>query len=157
MIKDEVKKKLEGKFKDWFVKNPRRIYFTIDKSNLRSVAEVLYKDFKMRLSTVSGVDNGDNFELIYHFGSDKTGELFNVRVFVYERHNPEVDSLVPMFRATEWVEREIHEMLGIKFIGHPDLKHLLLDHDWPEGNYPLRKTCILEKKPYPQDKEDENG
>ena len=50
MIKEEVKKKLEGKFKDWFVKNPRRVFFTIDKGDLRAVADVLYKDFKMRLS-----------------------------------------------------------------------------------------------------------
>jgi NADH-quinone oxidoreductase subunit C len=42
--------------------------------------------------------------------------------------------------ASDWVEREIHEMLGIKFIGHPRLTHLLLDDDWPKGDFPLRKS-----------------
>ncbi len=156
MIKDKVKERLNGKFSDWVQKNPRRIYLTIDKKDLREVSEILYKEFKMRLSTVSGVDNQENFELIYHFGYDRSGELFNVRVFVFDRDKPEVDSLTPMFRATEWVEREIHEMLGINFLGHPDLKHLLLDHDWPSDNYPLRKECTLTKKPYPLPEEENN-
>ncbi len=154
MIKDDVKKKLEGKFKEWRVKNPRRIYLVIDKVDLREVAEVLYSHFKMRLSTVSGIDNEDNFELIYHFGYDKTGEIFSIRIFIKNKDNPKIDSLTPMFRAGEWIEREIHEMLGIDFVGNKNLEHLLLDHDWPEGNYPLRKSCILEKRPYPLEERD---
>ncbi|MCK9615713.1 MAG: NADH-quinone oxidoreductase subunit C, partial [Candidatus Omnitrophica bacterium] len=43
------------------------------------------------------------------------------------------------FKSSDWVEREIHELLGINFKGHPNLKHLLLDDDWPKDSYPLRK------------------
>jgi len=139
MIKDQVQERLSGKIKDWFVKNPKRIYFTIDKNDLREVATILYSEMKMRLSIISGIDNETNFELIYHFGFDETGELFNIRIFVKDRKHPEVDSLIDLFKASDWIEREIKEMLGISFKGHPDLKHLLLDHDWPEGQYPLRK------------------
>jgi NADH-quinone oxidoreductase subunit C len=139
MIKEEVKKRLEDKLKDWYIKNPKRIYFTVDKEDLKEVATILYKEMKMRLSTVSGIDNEDNFELIYHFGYDKTGELFNMRVFLEDKTNPCVDSLTDLFRSSEWIEREIHELLGIKFEGHPNLKHLLLDVDWPKDKYPLRK------------------
>jgi len=42
-------------------------------------------------------------------------------------------------KCAEWIEREIHEMFGVNFKGHPNLKHLLLKDDWPEGNYPLRR------------------
>ncbi|HEC69980.1 MAG TPA: NADH-quinone oxidoreductase subunit C [Candidatus Omnitrophica bacterium] len=150
MIKEEVKKKLEGKIKEWFEKNPRRIYITIDKKDLKEVAKILHKDLGMRLSTVTGIDNEKNFELIYHFGKDQTGELFNLRVFIEDKANPEIDSLVSLFNSTEWIEREIKEMLGVNFKGHPDLRHLLLDKDWPEEEYPLRKDYPL-KKGYPQD------
>ena len=156
MVKEEVKKKLEGKIKDWFVKNQKRIYFTIDKSDLKEVAKILYKDMGMRLSIVTGIDNETNFELLYHFGLDKTGELFNVRVFIYDRNNPEIDSLTDMFKSTDWIEREINEMLGVKFLGHPNLKHLLLDHDWPNDEYPLRKDYPQPREKFPL-KEDTNG
>jgi len=152
MIKDQVQAILEGTYKDWFVKNHKRIYFTIVKKDLKEVAKVLYSDFNMRLSTVSGVDNESNFELIYHFGFDQTGEIFNVRVFIEDKNNPSIDSLTDMFDAISWIEREIHEMLGVDFLGHPDLKHLLLDNDWPKDEYPLRKS-YLNKEPYPQGEE----
>jgi len=38
-----------------------------------------------------------------------------------------------------WIEREMHELLGVNFPGHPNLKKLLLPDDWPDGVYPLRK------------------
>ncbi|MDD4182260.1 MAG: NADH-quinone oxidoreductase subunit C [Candidatus Omnitrophica bacterium] len=139
MIKDEVKNQLAPMLKNWEIKNPRRVYFEIDKSDLKEVARKLYKDFNMRLSTITGIDNEKNFELIFHFGMDKTGELFNVRVFITDKTNPEIDSLVDLFKASDWVEREIHELLGVNFKGHPNLKHLLLDDDWPKDSYPLRK------------------
>jgi Ni,Fe-hydrogenase III component G len=41
--------------------------------------------------------------------------------------------------AAEWIEREIHDILGIDFKNHPNLKRLILFDDWPEGVYPLRK------------------
>jgi NADH-quinone oxidoreductase subunit C len=93
----------------------------------------------MRLSTVTGIDNEVNFELIYHFSCDKSGEIFNLRVFLEDRDNPQVDSLYDLFRVSDWVEREINEMLGIDFKGHPNLKRLLLAEDWPANTFPLRK------------------
>ena len=41
--------------------------------------------------------------------------------------------------AANWIEREIHELLGVNFVGHPRLDKLLLPDDWQEGIYPLRK------------------
>jgi NADH:ubiquinone oxidoreductase subunit C len=93
----------------------------------------------MRLSTVTGIDNENNFELIYHFSADKSGEIFNLRIFLNDKNNPEIDSLCGLFQASNWVEREINEMLGINFKGHPNLKRLLLTEEWPKGVFPLRK------------------
>ena len=83
--------------------------------------------------------------------------MFNIIVFIEYRNNPEFDSLTTVFRASDLIEREIHEMLGVNFAGHPGLKHLLLDHDWPKDNYPLRKTCIPDRQPYPLEGEAETN
>ncbi|MCM8823067.1 MAG: NADH-quinone oxidoreductase subunit C [Candidatus Omnitrophica bacterium] len=156
MIKEEVKKRLTGKFKDWLVRSPKRVYFVIDKKDLKEIATILYKDMGLRLSTVTGIDNENNFELIYHFGYDNSGELFNLRVFIEDKINPQIDSLKDIFKASSWVEREINEMLGINFIGHPNLTHLLLEDTWPKGEFPLRKDYPF-KQGYPleEDKESE--
>ena len=56
-----------------------------------------------------------------------------------DREAPEIESIAKICPAAEWIEREIWELLGIQFRNHPDLRHLLLDEDWPEGKYPLRR------------------
>jgi NADH:ubiquinone oxidoreductase subunit C len=139
MINDRLKRHLVGKFTDWYIKNPKRIYVTIKPQDIHAVAFICFKEFKLRLCTISGVDNETDFELLYHFSCDSTGELFNFRVCLQDRSSPSVQSLTSLFHASNWVEREIYEMLGIKFLGHPNLKRLLLDDDWPQGNFPLRK------------------
>jgi Ni,Fe-hydrogenase III component G len=51
-----------------------------------------------------------------------------------------MQSVATFLPAANWIEREIHEMLGVDFIGHPDLRRLLLPDDWPEGEYPYRRS-----------------
>jgi Ni,Fe-hydrogenase III component G len=58
---------------------------------------------------------------------------------ILDTDKPAVESIACRVPATEWIEREIHELLGVEFRNHPDMRHLLLTDDWPEGNYPLRK------------------
>ena len=55
------------------------------------------------------------------------------------RAEPVLDSIAGVCPAAEWIEREIWELLGVDFRGHPDLRHLLLDDHWPQGDYPLRR------------------
>ena len=135
---DEVKQRLEDKISDWYEHNPRRIYFTVNKKDIREVARILFKDLGLRFVTASGIDTPRGFEIVYHFSFDKSGQIFSVRTFIDGKQTPEIDSLAVISPAFEWIEREIWEMLGIKFLGHPNLKHLLLIDDWPEGDYPLR-------------------
>jgi NADH:ubiquinone oxidoreductase subunit C len=77
-------------------------------------------------------------EILYHFTLEDINLLISLRVRL-EKPNLEVESLAPLFEAANWVEREIHELLGINFKGHPDLRMLLLPDDWPRGVYPLRQ------------------
>jgi NADH-quinone oxidoreductase subunit C len=77
-------------------------------------------------------------EILYHFLIEDINLLISLRVKL-QKPKLEIDSLSPIFEGSSWIEREIHEILGINFKGHPDLKRLLLPDDWPEGVYPLRR------------------
>jgi Ni,Fe-hydrogenase III component G len=123
---------------DFIDRSERRVYFTIKKEILPKIARYLFDDVKARFSIASGVDTRKAIEILYHFSVDEIGLMVSLRV-VLEKPNLEVDSLTPIMKCAEWIEREIHELLGVDFKGHPNLKHLLLKDDWPEGNYPLRR------------------
>jgi NADH:ubiquinone oxidoreductase subunit C len=138
-IKERIKERLEGKIRDWQEPSPRRIYFSVEKEDILEVARALFKEIGCRFSTASGVPTPEGFEIIYHFSFDQRGQVFSARVILKEEKQPEIDSISPIFPGAEWVEREIWEMLGINFKGHPNLKRLLLADDWPEGDYPLRQ------------------
>ncbi len=139
MIIEKVKEKLANKIVDFFKKNDRRYYIEVSPKDIVESAKVLFEELGFRFQTASGVDCEKHFEILYHFSYDKTGEVVSLRVKLTNKEKPEIDSLTKIFKAAEWIEREIWEMLGINFIGHPNLKHLLLSDDWPEGKYPLRE------------------
>jgi len=122
-------------FKD---KSERRVYFTIKKEILPKMVRYLFNDVKARFIIASGVDTRSAIEILYHFSVDKIGLIVSLRV-VLDKSDLEVDSLTSIMRCAEWIEREIHELLGVNFKGHPNPKHLLLKEDWLEGNYPLRR------------------
>jgi NADH:ubiquinone oxidoreductase subunit C len=77
-------------------------------------------------------------EILYHFLIEDINLMISLRVKL-QKPKLEIDSLVPVFEGANWIEREMHEILGINFKGHPDLKRLLLPDDWPDGVYPLRR------------------
>jgi Ni,Fe-hydrogenase III component G len=62
-----------------------------------------------------------------------------VKAFIRDRENPSIESITPLIPAAEWIEREIHDILGIEIKNHPNMRRLILADDWPEGVYPLRK------------------
>lgn len=138
-VKDKIKEGLQGKVIAWEEKSPRRIYFSVKKEDIRETVKFLFKDLKLRFAIASGIDTPRGFEILYHFSFDKTGEFYSVRVLIEDKNNPQIDSIATIFPGAEWIEREMWEMLGINFTGHPNLKRLLLSEDWPEGEYPLRQ------------------
>ena len=88
-----------------------RLYLEIESTVIPESARLLFDDLQARFQTASGVDAPREMEILYHW----------------------------VFEAAEWIEREMWELLGISFTGHPDQRHLLLQDDWPEGQYPLRR------------------
>jgi Ni,Fe-hydrogenase III component G len=138
LIQDEIKERLGNKIINWQEHSPRRIYISIKPQDLKETVELLFSELKLRFATASGQDTPQGLEILYHFSFDSTGEIISLRVLIEDKKKPEIASLAPMFAGAEWIEREMWELLGIKFIGHPNLKHLLLIEEWPEGKFPLR-------------------
>jgi NADH-quinone oxidoreductase subunit C len=81
------------------------------------------------------------FELNYHLVSIPRREKVRLKVRL-SGSDPVVDSLVPVWPGANWLEREIFDLFGIRFNGHPDLRRILLPDDW-EG-YPLRRDYPVE-------------
>lgn len=89
------------------------------------------------LSCVSGADMGDHLEVVYHVRNLETNWLLQMKVIVPPRTN-EVDTVMSIWPTANWLERETFDMFGIIFVGHPDLRRILLDDEF-EG-YPLLKS-----------------
>jgi NADH-quinone oxidoreductase subunit C len=92
-----------------------------------------------RLSSVTAVDRypaEPRFEVVYHLHSIER----NLRVRLKCRlggGDPAIESVASVWRAAAWYEREVFDLFGIRFTGHPDLRRIMLPDDW-EG-HPLRK------------------
>ena len=121
-------------------KAENRIYLSCEAGNSYSLNKFLFEDVGARFVIATGIDADDCFEIIYHYSYDQTGCVINIKTFIRDRQNPAIESIAPFLPAAEWIEREIHDVLGIDFKNHPDLRRLILADDWPEGVYPMRKA-----------------
>lgn len=94
-------------------------------------------DMLMDLTVVDYLGKKEpRFEVVYHLVSLRAKHRLRVKVPVPEEE-PEVESLTPLWRSADWLEREAWDMFGIRFRGHPDLRRVLLYEEFQ--GYPLRK------------------
>ena len=133
----EIEKKFGDKA-NVYAKSKRRIYVTVARENAKELVRFLYSDLGARFSVASGVDRREGVEILYHMAFDALGILVSVRTLV-PKPEPEMPSFTDFCEGMNWIERELHEMLGVNFKGHPGLERLLLPDDWQEGEYPFRK------------------
>ncbi|MBN1108075.1 MAG: NADH-quinone oxidoreductase subunit C [Bacteroidales bacterium] len=142
MEADLILKKLKEKFGAVIIetekRSEKRCTATIDPKAIVKVAEYLYKDEGLRFIIASGLHTRRGFEIHYHFSFDTSGLILNIHV-ILNNENPSIESLSNLFNASNWIEREIHEILGINFINHPNLEKLISEGNWAEGVYPYRK------------------
>lgn len=109
----------------------------VERAHLLAICRFLRDQLGFNLlSCISGVDMLDHLEVVYHLRALTSKRLLQFRVRV-DRHNPEIESVVSIWLGANWLEREVYDMFGIRFLGHPDLRRILLDDDF-EG-YPLLK------------------
>ncbi|MGB3179055.1 MAG: NADH-quinone oxidoreductase subunit C [Albidovulum sp.] len=114
---------------------------TVTLAGLTDFVEFLRSDRSCRFSTlvdITAVDYPERpqrFDVVYHFLSMYQNHRIRVRVPV--REDDMVPSIIETFPASNWFEREIYDMFGILFSGHPDLRRILTDYGF--RGYPLRK------------------
>ncbi len=143
-IVEKVKKAIGKNVLKIEIPRPRRIFILIDKKVFGKTIRYLTKKMGFsHVSTITGVDVGKEIEVIYHLNRGGTIELsLKVRVPKDKAVLPTMTNLVP---GATLYEREVHDLLGVTFEGHPDLSPIILPEGWPPDVYPLRKEWTIEK------------
>jgi len=117
----------------------------VPREHLRAAAEYCRSNLQFNyLSDATSLDRfpiEPRFELNYHLVSIPNRTKIRLRTRV-SGADPVVDSMVPVWPGAGWMEREIFDLMGIRFNGHPDLRRILLPQDW-EG-HPLRRDYPTE-------------
>lgn len=92
------------------------------------------------LVSITAIDYDEYFEAVYQLTSLEHNHSLFLKARCYDKHNPVLPSVVSLWRGADFQEREIYDLMGIQFKGHPNLKHIFL---W-EGfkGYPLRKDYL---------------
>ncbi|MBD3426711.1 MAG: hypothetical protein GF409_05725 [Candidatus Omnitrophica bacterium] len=141
MNRTEILSSIKNRFSQSVIsvldKHEDRVYIDIKPESLVEIATYVFKDLGARFNIATGLDTRYLIEILYHFTIDQMNLMISLRVKL-QKDKLVIDSLAPVFEGANWIEREMNEMLGIEFRGHPDMRRLLLPDDWPEGVYPLR-------------------
>ena len=90
-----------------------------------------------RLITISTLDNSETFELLYHLIGPH--RIIITLAIDLPRDKPVTHTVSDLLPPAGIYERQIHDLFGIVFEGHPGLKKVILNEDWPDNEYPLRK------------------
>jgi NADH:ubiquinone oxidoreductase subunit C len=115
---------------------------TVPLSKLYSLAMKLRENTEAQfdfLFNLSGVDYGQDLGVVYHLRSTVHNHSIVLKTRTSDRENPQIDSLSGIWETANLHEREVYDLLGIKFTNHPDLRRLFLDSSW---GFPLRKDYV---------------
>jgi NADH-quinone oxidoreductase subunit C len=100
-------------------------------------------DYLVDISSVDNYGNDPRWTVVYHLRGMASGEELRLKTDVSEEKS-ELPSVLPVWRTANWHEREIYDMMGIRFSGHPDLRRILMWEGYPY--FPLRKDFPLAGK-----------
>ena len=124
---------------------------TLNLSDAGRIAEVcefakteLGFDYLVDVSSVDNYGEDPRWTVVYHLRGVASGEELRIKTDVSEEKS-ELPSVLPVWRTANWHEREIYDMMGIRFSGHPDLRRILMWEGYPY--FPLRKDFPLAGKP----------
>ena len=157
---EEIFKILKDKFGDAILELktdvPVEHFITIDPLKIDEVSIFLRDEEELKFDNcmcLSGVDDangtketqedgstnivGGTLSIVYHLESVYLKHKITIKVSA-PREKPEIKSVANIWHSADWNEREAYDLFGINFIGHPDLRRILMPYDW-EAGYPLRK------------------
>ena len=117
---------------------PDRLEVSAPVDRLLEVCTVLRDDLCFGLlMSITAVDHKSSFELVYHLFRLDSPYPVVIRCSLPHEDSPTAPSLVPLWPGADFQEREIFDLMGIVFAGHPNMRRILLDDDFP--GHPLRK------------------
>ncbi len=101
-------------------------------------------DYLVDITSIDNYGEDPRWSVVYHLRGIANGEEVRLKTDVGEEKS-ELPSVLPVWRTANWHEREIYDMMGIRFSGHPDLRRILMWEGYP--HHPLRKDFPLAGKP----------
>jgi NADH:ubiquinone oxidoreductase subunit C len=114
----------------------RRIFITISNNCLKDTIEFLKQNDFSYLSAITGSQTDDNLiELLYHL--DNSGTLITIRI-ILPQNEASIPTITDLIIGASLYEREIHDLFGVKFEGHPELNKLILPDEWQNNSFPLK-------------------
>jgi NADH-quinone oxidoreductase subunit C len=137
-IIENFKEKFKSEILEIIIKNQKRLIITIRPGSILTVTGYLYAIEGFRFIIASALHTKRGFEIHYHFSKDAIGMILNIHV-ILDKDNPQIESLSNMFNASNWIEREMHELFGINFFNHPNQEKLISEGNWAADVYPMRK------------------
>jgi len=138
MNANEVAQLIKRYADDVKIVGARQVFAVTDKERYIEALTALRDNDLKHLTTITGVDRGDNIDVIYHIHCGES--LLNLKLSI-PKTALEIETVTDIFPGAILYERELMEMLGVQVKGHPDPRRLFLSDDWPAGKFPLRKEA----------------
>lgn len=114
----------------------RRTCVELEPGDVKDAVRALRDEPTMRFMTIAAVDRGTDIDLLYNLSLG--GGVVTLRARI-PKETSRTETIADILPAAELIEKEISEMFGIEFSGHPRSRNLVLPDDWPAGKRPLRK------------------
>ena len=134
----ELKERLGARVQSIAQTDAYNIFADVRPEDVPECVRIVWDGMQSRFGIITGIDVVEGIELLYHFVFDAQHLVVTLKTKVAKPF-PEIESVTPICPAAEWIEREIYDLLGVKFRNHPKPKRLILSDDWPDGVFPLRK------------------
>jgi NADH-quinone oxidoreductase subunit C len=135
-VADLLEKRMADKSVKCSIMEEKRVSIEVNADDIREGIDTLFQAYKPRFITLSAVDKGLDIELLYNFSVDDL--VVTLRTAI-PKEISQVETVTDIVPAAEFIEKEVSELFGINFKGHPRTTNLILPDDWPAENKPLRK------------------
>ena len=118
----------------------------INKEDVLEVCKILKEDGSLKFNScvdavsVDRFEKKNRYEMIYNLVSIDNSERLFIKIRL-DSKNPEMESLIPVWKSANWYEREAYDMMGINFLNHPDLRRMYMPENYEY--HPLRKDFPL--------------
>jgi membrane-bound hydrogenase subunit beta len=136
---EQIKGDYRGQLTEAEVRSDGQVWVGVPREDIRQLMEHLKQAHApLHLSTITGIDLGESIGILYHCAAE--GVSLNVHTAVPKQED-RIDSVTPVLPAAVLYEREVRDLLGVEFDGHPDMRRLILPEQWPEHDHPLRRDA----------------